>query len=89
MENGYLILGIIALLFLSMYGYAYFSVLKEKLQARKEKQLELEKEAERLRLRAERQREIDERVEKFNKRKEEIQREKLLLEKMKAKHKAG
>lgn len=89
MENGYVILGIIALLFLSMYGYAYFSVFMEKIRARKNKELAIEKEALRLEQRKKNQEIIDERVRKFNKRKEEIHRELLLLEKMKEKQQVG
>lgn len=85
MENGYVILGIIALLFLSMYGYAYFSVFMEKVKARKNKEVESEKEAVRLEQRKKNQELIDERVRKFNERKEEIHRELMLLEKMKEK----
>lgn len=85
MENGYVILGIIALLFLSMYGYAYFSVFMEKIKARKNKEVESEKEAVRLEQRKKNQELIDERVRKFNERKEEIHRELMLLEKMKEK----
>lgn len=89
MQNGYVILGIIALLFLSMYGYAYFSVFMEKVKARKNKELTIEKEALRLEQRKKNQEIIDERVRKFNKRKEEIHRELLLLEKMKEKQQVG
>ena len=45
MQNGYLILGIIALLFISMYGFAYYSVFMEKMKAQKNKELDAEKEA--------------------------------------------
>ncbi|MBP0903742.1 hypothetical protein ACFSKN_04070 [Mariniflexile gromovii] len=83
MQNGYIILGIIALLFLSMYGYAYFSVFMEKIKARKNKEADVEKEAIRLENRRKNQELIDERVRKFNERKEEIQRELMLLDKMK------
>ncbi|MFG6687109.1 hypothetical protein ACGK9U_11030 [Mariniflexile sp. HNIBRBA6329] len=89
MENGYVILGIIALLFMSMYGYAYFSVLKEKLRAKKNQDLKAEKEAMRLEQRKKNQELIDERVRKFNERKEEIHRELMLLEKMKEKQRVS
>ncbi|MFD0991456.1 hypothetical protein ACFQ1R_15260 [Mariniflexile jejuense] len=85
MQNGYIILGIIALLFISMYGYAYFSVFMEKIRAKKNKELEAQKEALRLEKRKMNQELIDERVRKFNERKEEIHRELMLLEKMKKK----
>ncbi|CAH8293126.1 hypothetical protein EV196_103131 [Mariniflexile fucanivorans] len=83
MQNGYIILGIIALLFMSMYGYAYFSVFMEKVKARKNKEIDIEKEAIRLEQRKKNQELIDQRVRKFNERKEEIQKELMLLEKMK------
>ncbi|MCH4551394.1 MULTISPECIES: hypothetical protein [Aestuariibaculum] len=83
MENGYVILGIIALLFLSMYGFSYYSVFKERAQQKKEQQLEAEAEAQRVIRRQKMQAEIDARVEKFNKRKEEIQHELELLKKIK------
>ena len=83
MENGFVILGIIALLFLSMYGYAYGSVLLEKLNQRKEGKKRQKEEALRMELRAERQRVIDEKVNRYSKRSAEIQKELELLEKMK------
>ncbi|WP_142783841.1 hypothetical protein [Changchengzhania lutea] len=89
MENGYVILGLIALLFLSMYGYAYASVAFEKLKQNRARKNELlEEEARRLES-IRKQEERDEKVRKFNKRKEEIQHELLLLEKMKKKQKVG
>ena len=48
MENGYIIIGIVALLFLSMYGYAYASVAFEKIQEKKALKIELKKEQLRL-----------------------------------------
>ncbi|MEC3907161.1 hypothetical protein VOI54_09020 [Tamlana sp. 2201CG12-4] len=89
MENGYVILGIIALLFLSMYGYSYFSVAREKMRMKREKKRQLEQDALRRERRLKHQAIIDEKVENFNKRKEEIQRELQLLEKMKEKQKVG
>lgn len=89
MENGYVILGIIALLFLSMYGYSYLSVFREKMIQRAEQAKQLEKEELRRQRRAENQEIIDKRVEAFNKRKEEIQHELMLLEKMKEKQKVS
>ena len=83
MENGYLILGIVALLFISMYGYAYFSVFKEKLEEKKYKEIDAEKELVRIENRRKNQELINERVRKFNERKEEIHRELMLLDKMK------
>ena len=84
MENGFVILGIIALLFISMYGYAYGSVLLEKLNQRKEGKKRQKEEALRMEQRAERQRIIDEKVNRFSKRSAEIKRELDLLEKMKS-----
>ncbi|WP_308993488.1 hypothetical protein QLS71_011960 [Mariniflexile litorale] len=89
MQNNYVILGILALLFISMYGYAYFSVILEKMRERKNKQKNIEKEELR-RLESKRKQElIDERVRKFNERKEEIHRELMLLEKMKEKQRVS
>ncbi|MFL1011246.1 hypothetical protein [Flavisericum labens] len=89
MESGFVILGIIALLFLSMYGYSYLSVYREKMSQKQQKKKEQEKqEARRLR-RLAHQATVDEKVEKFNKRKEEIQRELMLLEKMKDKQRVS
>ncbi|MGA1227397.1 MAG: hypothetical protein ACO3VF_09250 [Tamlana sp.] len=89
MENGYVILGIIALLFLSMYGYSYLSVFREKMIQKTEQAKQLEKEELRRQRRAKNQEIIDNRVEAFNKRKEEIQHELMLLEKMKEKQKVS
>jgi len=89
MENGYIILGIIALLFLSMYGYAYFSVAIVKIKQKREAKRLLVKEELRRQESLEKQKIIDAKVEKFNERKEEIQRELLLLEKMKKKQKVS
>ncbi|GAA3610432.1 hypothetical protein Q4Q39_16540 [Flavivirga amylovorans] len=89
MENGYVILGIIALLFLSMYGYSYLSVAMEKMKLKKEKKKEAQKEELRRQQRVINQEARDEKFRKFNKRKEEIKHELMLLEKMKEKQKAG
>ncbi|MCF7560479.1 hypothetical protein L3X39_07505 [Sabulilitoribacter multivorans] len=89
MDNGYIILGIIALLFLSMYGYSYLSVFREKMVQKREQKKQLEKEELRRQRRLENQKIVDERVMAFNKRKEEIQRELMLLEKMKEKQKVS
>jgi Flp pilus assembly protein TadB len=89
MENGYVILGIIALLFLSMYGYAYFSVALEKIKAIREKKRNVHKMEQRHQESLKKQELIDEKVRKFNERKEEIQKELMLLEKMKARQKVG
>lgn len=89
MDNGYIILGIIALLFLSMYGYSYLSVFREKMVQKREQKKQLDKEELRRQRRLENQKIVDERVMAFNKRKEEIQRELMLLEKMKEKQKVS
>ncbi|MDO7173911.1 hypothetical protein [Mariniflexile sp. AS56] len=89
MQNGYVILGIIALLFLSMYGYAYFSVVVEKIKGLKNRKSDIEKEELRLQERLRKQEVINERVRRFNARKEEIHRELILLEKMKEKQRVS
>jgi uncharacterized membrane protein affecting hemolysin expression len=89
MENGFVILGIIALLFLSMYGFSYFSVARERMAQKKNQQKELEKAELRRQARIKNQELIDERVRKFNQRKEEIQHELMLLKKMKEKQKVS
>ena len=89
MDNGYVILGIIALLFLSMYGFSYLSVIREKIAQKNEEKKQLEKEELRRQRRIKNQEIIDLRVSAFNKRKEEIQRELMLLERMKEKQKVS
>jgi len=89
MDNGFIILGIIALLFLSMYGFSYFSVAMEKMKQKKILQKQLDKAEVRRQARVENQELIDERVRKFAERKEEIQHELMLLEKMKEKQKVS
>lgn len=89
MDNGYVILGIIALLFLSMYGLSYLSVAREKMAMKREKNKQLQKDAQRREKRLEHQAIIDEKVRKFNERKEEIQRELRLLDQMKKEQKVS
>ncbi|TNJ44526.1 hypothetical protein KFZ70_00660 [Tamlana fucoidanivorans] len=89
MDNGYVILGIVALLFLSMYGYSYYSVAREKMRENKKKKMELEENELRRERRLKHQAIIDEKVRKFNERKQKIQEELSLLEKMKEKQQAG
>ncbi len=89
MENGFVILGIIALLFLSMYGYSYLSVAIEKMSQKRIQKKELIKDDQRRQSRVENQKLIDERVRKFSQRKEEIQHELMLLNKMKEKQKVS
>jgi Flp pilus assembly protein TadB len=79
MENGYVILGIVGLLFLSMYGFAYSSVILEKNKERKAKRIEFEKEQLRLKEKAEKQKIREEKIGQLNKRSQEI---KLELEKL-------
>jgi len=89
MENGLVILGIIALLFLSMYGYAYLSTSMVKIKLRREAKRGLAKEELRRQESLKKQEVINEKGRKFNKRKEEIQHELMLLEKMKTKQKVS
>ena len=89
MENGYVILGIIALLFLSMYGYAYFSTAMVKIKLKRDAKRLIEKEELRRQVSLKKQEIIDEKVRNFNKRKEEIQHELMLLEKMKTKQRVS
>ncbi|MGC6430012.1 MAG: hypothetical protein ACON5F_03120 [Jejuia sp.] len=82
MENGLLIIGLIALLFLCMYGYAYGTVAAEKAKAKKEQQ-ELERlEAIKQEERAQRRKAHNEKLEKLRKRSEEIRLELNRLEKV-------
>lgn len=82
MENGLLILGLIGLLFLAMYGYAYGTVALEKMKVKKQQQ-EIERlEAIRKEERLQRQKVRDEKLEKLRKRSEEIRLELNRLEKV-------
>ncbi|GAB1855854.1 hypothetical protein MHTCC0001_06890 [Flavobacteriaceae bacterium MHTCC 0001] len=82
MENGLLIIGLIALLFLSMYGYAYGTVALEKAKAKKQ-QLQLDHiAAVKAQERAERRKAHNEMLEKLRKRSEEIRLELQRLEKV-------
>ncbi|GAL66216.1 hypothetical protein [Jejuia pallidilutea] len=82
MENGLLILGLIGLLFLSMYGYAYGTVALEKMRLKKQQQeierLEAIKKEERL----QRQKAREEKLAKLKKRSDEIRLELNRLEKV-------
>lgn len=84
MENGYLIIGIIALLFLCMYAYAYLSVELEKVKQTKKAKTIIKNELLRRHRSMERQKIIDEKVRKFKARKEQIQRELMFLEQLKS-----
>ncbi len=82
MENGLVILGLIALLFLCMYGYAYGTVAMERAKEKK-KQQELERlEAIKKEARTQRRKEHNEKLEKLRKRSEEIRLELNRLEKV-------
>ena len=89
MENGLVILGIIALLFLSMYGYAYLSTAMVKVKLKREAKKIEEKEHLMRQERIKKQEIINEKVRKFSKRREEIKHELMLLEKMKMKQKVS
>ncbi len=89
MEHGYLILSLVALLFISMYGYSYMSVSREMLKQKRKEKTELAKEERRRQERIKNQEIRDEKLREFNERKEEIQRELALLEKMKQKQKVS
>ncbi|MCL5130458.1 MULTISPECIES: hypothetical protein [unclassified Algibacter] len=89
MENGYVIIGIIALLFLSMYGYSYLSVLKEKAKQKEESQKQKEAQEIRRKARIEKQDALLERVRLFNERKEENRAELMMLGKDKKNQKVG
>lgn len=72
--NGYITLGIIALLFLAMYAYAYGTVYFESLsKKRTAKQIEERKEAMR-RLKMRKQRQRDEKFQKMYNRSQEIKK---------------
>ncbi|MBU2951327.1 hypothetical protein KO493_11525 [Tamlana agarivorans] len=89
MEYGFVVLGIVALLFISMYGYSYISVAQEKAKLTKERQLRKEKEEHRRQSRLRHQAIIDEKVSKVAARREEIQRELQLLKDMKTAQKVS
>lgn len=89
MDNGYIILGIISLLFLSIYGFSYLSVAREKMAMKRDKNIQLQKDALRRERRLKHQAVIDEKVRKFSVRKEEIQKELRLLEQMKVQQKVS
>jgi len=75
MDNGYVILSIIGLLFLSMYGYAYASVAMEKLREKRAIKAEMEQEELRLEKMAMNKKAREEKLNQLNKRSEEIKRE--------------
>ncbi|MEP1489763.1 MAG: hypothetical protein ABJL44_03060 [Algibacter sp.] len=75
MDNGYVIIGIIALLFLSMYGYAYASVAFENMKGKKAKKRLIKLREERRIMKLSNQIERDEKLAKLLKRSEEIRQE--------------
>ncbi|ALJ06362.1 hypothetical protein APS56_14980 [Pseudalgibacter alginicilyticus] len=83
MEHGYIILGIIALLFISMYGFAHLSTTLEIRRQKKAQKLELEKEALRQEEKIRKQAIRDQKLLESIKRREEIQQELKNLELMK------
>ncbi|MFD1614390.1 hypothetical protein [Gelatiniphilus marinus] len=83
MENGFVILAIIALLFLSIYGYTYGTIALEKIKEKKNEKQNMRLEEIRLEERQRRQAIRDEKLRKQNKRREEIKRELKLLEEKK------
>lgn len=85
MDNGYVILSIVALIFLSMYGFAYASVTIEKIKQRKAKKVEKIEEELRLQEKAEKERLREEKLKEISKRSEEIKNELKRLEKVKIK----
>ena len=72
MKEGYIILIVIALLFLSMYAFANFSVYMEKSKRRKAKKEELKKEALRLEELARKQELRDEKWRNMEERRQEM-----------------
>ncbi|WP_405291046.1 hypothetical protein [Algibacter sp. Ld11] len=89
MENGYVIIGIIALLFLSMYGYSYWSVFKEKVRQKEENLKQTEAQEIRRKARIEKQEALLERVRVFNERKKEMRQKSPLLDKLKKQQKVS
>ncbi|KJD31391.1 hypothetical protein PK35_14875 [Tamlana nanhaiensis] len=89
MENGYVILGIVALLFLSMYGYSYWSVFKEKIIQKRAHEEQLKKQEIRRQRRLKNQALIDAKVNAFNKRKAEIKHELSMLNRLKEQQKVS
>jgi large-conductance mechanosensitive channel len=89
MEYGYVVIGIIALLFLGMYGFSYASVIKENNRI-KEENLKRKKEQEiRRQARVKKQEELLERVRLFNTQREKARAELTVLKKIKNEQKVG
>jgi Flp pilus assembly protein TadB len=83
MEHGYIILSIIALLFICMYGFAYSSIALDKRRQRKAAKLEVEREAIRKAENAKKQAVRDQKLQESMKRRDEIQEELKRLERIK------
>lgn len=83
MEHGYIILSIIALLFICMYGFAHLSTTLDKIRQKKANKIEQEKEALRLAEKARKQAIRDQKLQESIKRREEIQEELKNLKMMK------
>jgi hypothetical protein len=75
MDNGYVIIGIIALLFLSMYGYVYASIAFENIKGKKAKKKLVKLREERRVMKLSNQIKRDEKLAKLLKRSEEIRQE--------------
>lgn len=82
MENSFLIIGLIFLLFLSMYGYSYRSASLEKNRVKKLKEEQMLIQAKRKEERIARQKARNEKLEKLKRRSEEIRLELNRLEKV-------
>ncbi len=81
MENGYVILSIIALLFLSMYGYVYAGIAIAKMKEKRALKREVVNEELKMQEKLRKQEVRDEKVRLATKRREEIQLELKMLEK--------
>ena len=84
MENSLLILVLVAILFLSIYGFAYGSIALEKLKVKKAIQKELLLDQQRLEENARKQEIRDEKLRKVKKRRDEINHELKLLKQQKS-----
>ena len=83
MEHGYIILSIIALLFICMYGFSHLSITLDKIRQKRAEKLEIKKEESRLAENIRKQAIRDEKLLESMKRREEIQKELKNLEMMK------
>jgi len=85
MDNGYFILGIIFSFFMAMYGFAYLSFLFEKIKQKRIVKIQSEKEKIKQKELKEKREIREKKLQEFNLRKERIQKELILLNKMKEK----